>query len=70
MNLRGKVIALLAGNEKGTFISCTNCGSVAIGHSALKKKYLDDGTKRVSYKVKCHKCNTTAIVEEKWKINQ
>lgn len=70
MNLRGKLITLIAGDTKGTFIICNHCGSVTIGHSALKKKFLDDGTLRVSYKVFCNNCNATAIVEEKWKINQ
>ena len=70
MNLRGKLIALLAGNTKGTFITCTNCGSVTISPSASKKKFLNDATKRVSYKVFCKNCNATAIVEEKWKVNQ
>lgn len=68
MNIRAKIISLLVGNEKGTFISCTNCGSLSIGHSASVKKYLDNDIKRVSYKVKCHGCGMTAIVEEKWKL--
>lgn len=60
---------LLTEDEKGTFISCTNCGSLSIGHSTSVKKYLNNNTKRVSYKVFCKNCNTKAIVEEKWKVN-
>lgn len=70
MKLRGKAISLLAGNEVGTFIVCTKCGSTRISHSASKKKILDDGIKRVSYKITCRDCDASAIVEEKWKVNQ